>query len=145
MTSKNGLSTTPQRSPWILRVPLGNQEVEKAPDLLSPLLPSPTKTKAALGVSLFQTVTKSKLILLTARQTSKSRDKLLGQGITTLFKKPADREDGGLVFQRTIAQVRIQASFILKGKEVWLVVADFLVPESFVLAAVHIGLDTMFL
>lgn len=35
-------------------------------------------------------ITKSKLILLAALQASKSRDKLLGQGIATLFRKPAD-------------------------------------------------------
>ena len=41
-------------------------------------------------------------ILLTAQQANKSRDELLGQGIVTLFGKPADKEDGGLVSQRTI-------------------------------------------
>ena len=30
------------------------------------------------------------------------RDELSGQGIATLFRKPADREDGGLMSQRTI-------------------------------------------
>ena len=35
--------------------------------------------------------------------------------------------------------LRIQASFIVKGEGMWLVVANFLVPESFVLAAVLIG------
>ena len=38
-----------------------------------------------------------------------------------------------------LTQDRIQASFVLKGEEVWLVVTNFLVSESFVLAAVHIG------
>ena len=47
-------------------------------------------------------VTKSKLILLVAQQTNKLRDGLLGPGIATLFIKPADQEDGGLVSQRTI-------------------------------------------
>ena len=50
----------------------------------------------------FSDVTKSKLILLTTQQTNKLRDKVLGQGIATSFRKPADREDGGLVSQRTI-------------------------------------------
>ena len=36
-----------------------------------------------------------------------------------------------------LAQVRIQASFILKVEEVWLDVAKFLVQEFFVLVAVH--------
>ena len=44
-----------------------------------------------------------------------------------------------------LLQVTIQASFVLKGEEVWLVVANFMVPESFVLAAVQIDQLTMFL
>ena len=32
----------------------------------------------------------------------KSREEVLGQGIATLFRKPADREGGGLMSQRTI-------------------------------------------
>ena len=47
-------------------------------------------------------VTESKLRLLITWQANKSRDELLGQGIEILFRKPADREDGGLVSQRTI-------------------------------------------
>ena len=48
--------------------------------------------------------------------------------------------------QRTIlTRVIVQAAFILKGEEVWLFVANFLVPESFVLAAVHIGQVMIFL
>ena len=39
----------------------------------------------------------SKLILLAIGQ----RDEVLGQQIVTLFRKPADLEDGGLVPQRT--------------------------------------------
>ena len=42
-------------------------------------------------------------------------------------------------------QVRIQVSFILKGDKVWLFVANFLVLESFVFAAVHVGQVTVFL
>ena len=41
-------------------------------------------------------VPEPKLILLAAHQVNKSRDEWLGQGIVTLFGKPADREDGGL-------------------------------------------------
>ena len=44
----------------------------------------------------------TKLVLLATWQANKSRDKLLGQGIVTLFEKPADQEDDGLVSQRTI-------------------------------------------
>ena len=40
---------------------------------------------------------------------------------------------------------RSQASFILKGEGLWLVLANFLVPESFVLTVVHVGLVTVFL
>ena len=47
-------------------------------------------------------VTKSKLLRLATRQANKSRDKWLGQGRGTLFGKPADREDGGHVSQRTV-------------------------------------------
>ena len=47
-------------------------------------------------------LTESKLILLAPCLANKSRDKLLGQGIATLFRKPADQEDGGLASQRTI-------------------------------------------
>lgn len=47
-------------------------------------------------------VTESKLLLLATRQANKLRDKVLGQGIRTLFAKPADREDSGLLSQRTV-------------------------------------------
>lgn len=50
-------------------------------------------------VTIFYGVTESKLKLLATQQTSKSRDELLGQGLVTLFGKPADREDGGLLSQ----------------------------------------------
>ena len=52
--------------------------------------------------SLYTRVTESQLIPLTARQANKLTHELLGQGIATLFGKPADQEDGGLVSQRTI-------------------------------------------
>ena len=48
-----------------------------------------------------QIVTESKLIQLAALQANKPRDELLGQGIATLFGKPADGEDSELVSQRT--------------------------------------------
>ena len=40
-------------------------------------------------------VTESKLILLITQLANKLKDKLLGRVIVTLFRKPADREDGG--------------------------------------------------
>ena len=49
-----------------------------------------------------QNVTVSKLLLLPTQRDSKLRDEALGQGIATLFRKPADREDGGLVSLRAI-------------------------------------------
>ena len=39
---------------------------------------------------------------LTARQASKSTEMLLGPETVTLFGRPADIKDGGLVSQRTI-------------------------------------------
>ena len=51
-----------------------------------------------------------------AWQANKPRDKVLIQGITTLFRKPADQEDDGLVFQGTILP---ELEFrLLKGEEV---------------------------
>ena len=55
---------------------------------------------------------------------------MLGQGIITLFGKPAVRGDGGPLSQRTTLPK-------LKGERVWLVGANFLVQESFVLGAVY--------
>ena len=64
-------------------------------------------------------VTEFKLILLGAQQTDKLRDKELGQGKATLFRKPAEQGYGGPVSHRTILlEFRIQASFILKEKGV---------------------------
>ena len=60
-------------------------------------------------------VTESKLVLL-PRQDSKLRDKLLGQGIATSFRKPADRKNGGLLSQRTVLTgLEFRLVFILKG------------------------------
>ena len=71
---------------------------------------------------------------------------MLGQVIVTLFRKPAGFKDGGLVSQRTIPlELKIEASFILKGEGLWLVVANFLVSESSVITAVHIGQVTTLL
>ena len=60
----------------------------------------------------------SKLLLLAAGQASKWREELLGQGTVTLFTKPADQEDGGLMSQRTVLPELFQASFMLKGEGV---------------------------
>ena len=47
-----------------------------------------------LPTSLLDSVTESKLILLTAQQADELREELLGQRIVTLFVKPADQEGG---------------------------------------------------
>ena len=51
--------------------------------------------------------------LLAAQQASKSGDEVLRQGIATLFRKPADREDGGLGSpQNRLISVWMAVSFI---------------------------------
>ena len=67
---------------------------------------------------------------------------MLGQGIAALFRKPADQRWWTSVpkFKVHLTQVQIQASFILKGKAVLLIVANFLVLETFVIAALQIDL-----
>ena len=54
-----------------------------------------------------------------------------------IWKASSQRRWWTVVPKNHLTQVGIQASFILKGERVWLVVADFLVQESFVLAAVY--------
>ena len=61
-------------------------------------------------------VTKSKLVLLTEWQDNQLRDELLGQRTETLFGKPADGEDGELVFQRTIF-LKLEFRFFFYTKE----------------------------
>ena len=60
----------------------------------------------------------SKFELLAPRQADKSRDKLLGQGIVTLFGKPADQENGGLMSQRTIlSELEFRLLLYWSGRE----------------------------
>ena len=75
-----------------------------------------------------QCVAESTPVLVSAGQDSQSRDKELGQGIVTLFKKPEDRGNGGLgPLKNHLTRVRIQASFLLKGgRGVWLVTDQLL-------------------
>ena len=84
------------------------------------------------------------LVLLATQQANKSRDKLLEQGIMTLC---GSQQTEKMVDQcpKEPSYLRQNSGFFLKGEGVWLVVANFLVPESFVLAAVLVGLVTMFL
>lgn len=80
-------------------------------------------------------VTQSKLVQLAAQSADKSRDKLLRQEIVTIWKASHHRRGWTRVPKNHLTQVRNQTSFRLKRKEVWLVVANLLVSESFVLAA----------
>ena len=66
-----------------------------------------------------------------------------GQGIVNVFGKPADGEDG--VPKNHLPWDSIHASLILKEVSVYLVSANFLVLDSFVVAAVHIGQVTVLL
>lgn len=57
-----------------------------------------------------------KLILLIPWQANKPRGKVLGQGIVTLFRKPADR-DGGLVSKEPcFSQLELKLLLYQKGK-----------------------------
>lgn len=58
-----------------------------------------------------QFVTKPKLILFDAREASKVKDELLGQGIAPLFRKPTDQKVD--TSWNHLAWVRLQDSFIL--------------------------------
>ena len=82
-------------------------------------------------------VAEPKLGLLTTQEASQSRGKFLRQGRATLFRKAANRDDGGLVSQRAIFP-KLAFRLFLREEGV-LVAADFFMLESFVLAAVHTG------
>ena len=66
-----------------------------------------------------ESVTESKHVLLKAQQVNKSRDEVLGQGITSDFIQKASRLRRWWtgVPKNHLTRVRIQASFILKGRE----------------------------
>lgn len=72
---------------------------------------------------------------------------MVGQGIATSFRKPAEREDGRPKCPKEpFTQVAIQASkVILKKEGMWLFVVKFLVQESFVPVAVLVDLVIIFL
>ena len=66
---------------------------------------------------LTSSVTESKLVLLATKRANHSRNKVLGQGIASLFREPADWEDGRPAFSKnSLARDWIQPSFILKGE-----------------------------
>ena len=47
--------------------------------------------------------------------------------------------------EECLGRLRLQDPFILKAEGVWLLVVNFLLWDSFVLAAAHVGQVTMFL
>ena len=80
-----------------------------------------------------------------AGQDKRSTDKLWGQGIATLIWKASRPRGWWTSAPRTIFPELVETSFILKEEGVLLVVANFLVQESFVLVAAQGGLVTMIL
>lgn len=57
---------------------------------------------------------------------------IVGRGIMTLFRKPADREDGGLVSKEpSYPQSQNHITFVLKVDGLWSVVASCLKLNSF--------------
>ena len=65
--------------------------------------------------------------------------------MATLFRNPADQEDGLMSPRTILPELEFRLLLRSHGREVWVVVANFLVPESFVLAAVHVGWVTVVL
>ena len=76
-------------------------------------------------------VTESKLLLLATQPASKSRWAVGTRNSNSIWKTSRPRRWWTRVPKNHLTQVRIQASFILKGEGVWPLVAIF------VLAAVH--------
>ena len=70
---------------------------------------------------------------------------MLGQGNNFIWKARRQRRWWTSVAKKHLNQVRIQVFFILKGKRVLLVVANFMVSEFCVLAAVQVDQVMMFL
>ena len=61
-----------------------------------------------------------------------------------LFRKSVDQEDGALVSQRIILP-ELEFRLVSKREGIWLIISNFLIQESFVPIALHVGLVTMFL
>ena len=61
-----------------------------------------------------------------------------------LFRKSVDQEDGALVSQRIILP-ELEFRLVSKREGIWLIISNFLIQESFVLIALHVGPVTMFL
>ena len=68
-----------------------------------------------------------------------------GQEIMTLFGKLGVREDDRTISPKSESRFFFFFFLTLIGKGVSLVISNFLVLESFVLAAVHVGQMMMFL
>ena len=73
-------------------------------------------------VCVYILVSKPKLVLLTDHRSVNQEVNCWGKKLW-LLGMPADGKDGRLV-SNLLTQVRIQASFILKGEGVWLIIAD---------------------
>ena len=69
----------------------------------------------------------------------------MGQGNNFIWKASRQRRWWTSVGKKHLNQVRIQGFFILKGERVLLVVANFMVSEFSVLAAVQVDQVMMFL
>ena len=88
-------------------------------------------------------VTESTLILLVARQASKSSFGARNSGFIRKVSKL--RRWWTSVPENLLTEVRIQVSFKLRAEGVWLGATNFLAGKSFVLAAVYIGQIAIFL
>ena len=88
-------------------------------------------------------ITESKVILLSAQQTDKSRDKVFVFS-NFIWKVRRPRRWWTRVPKNHHAQIRMQSSFIPKEEGVWLVVANFLMSEFFVFEPIHLGQVMMF-
>ena len=101
---------------------------------------------ALLTGNLCGCVMESNLVLLATWQANKFERRSIGGKNRDFIQKASRwRICQTSIPKNHLTQVRIQASFILKGEEVWLAVINFLVSESFILAAIHVGQVTMFL
>lgn len=90
-------------------------------------------------------VMESKAVLFTTQQPSKWGDELRHRAATLLRKSQQMRQGMWPESQECLADLDFRILFILKARGVWLLVVNFLLWDSFVLAAAHVGQVTMFL
>lgn len=110
----------------------------------NPSLSLPTGSGVRTKQNPNPTVVESKSVLFTTQQPNNWGDELWHR-TATLLRKPADGDKVDQSPQERLGGLRIQDPFILKGEGVWLLVVGFLLWDSFVLTAAHIGQVTMFL